>query len=959
MSLNLLTDPAAVEAAMDEYEALGGEAFRAKYGFGKAKNWFVIRAGKLYDSKAIAGVAVGKQHPDRGPLSSNDFSGGETSVKRILEGLGFTVWSSDATAPFRSEEALAQVRTAWGPEQSLVKYLAVWRTPSGRELALQLTQESVRVWTEILAPADVGSSTHYGPSETRHSALNSNAPRLAQPNPAWLTVVDSPAALDRLITWYADEAVTELNLRALEELKANFKREMPGFKSFAAPGQTYLEYERHYKDELAALFRSEVLPLLASDLDDASAAALTTAYHSILTRKLQAAGRPQNLIGWQAVDRLKPLDSKQSARLGRALNSLLGEEGVAVDRLDAFIVEAGEAFREAGATGPLGIARFLGSCALMLQDPNAFVAIRTDLYELGLRRLKDQKFPAYNDEPDRVRSALMLTEEVHDALTDAGWQPRDLIDIQSFLWVSLMYDGTKEGSTMFAQTMEAFLNRFREVRETPFKTIPDLWSTMTRLKNRLEVLPSIQNRPEIKVDWSLGKGVWASVPWIALMNERETTSTQNGLYIVFLINRDLSEIQLCLAQGTTELVNEHKQSGALPILRARSDQYRALVPELASAGFRLDDDIDLGAEGWRAQSYRAGCVAHMPFATDDLPSDEVLERVMEALLQAYETALAGRGEQPDPESSSNGRGEQPDPESSSNVPYTIDDAIKGLFLEREEFERILAIWKHKKNLVLQGAPGVGKSFIARRLAYALMTQKDLSRVEVVQFHQSYGYEDFIQGYRPTQDGGFELRDGVFHRFCEAARKRPGVPHVFIIDEINRGNLSKIFGELMLLIEHDKRSSEWSARLAYASPDDAPFHVPDNVWLLGMMNTADRSLSMVDYALRRRFAFVTLKPEFMSQAFGAHLADAGVAPDLISAIVQGMQELNIAIGDDRINLGPGFQIGHSFFTPAADQAVGRAWFEQVVETEIRPLLEEYWFDAPDRADEWRLRLLSHL
>ncbi|OMG58310.1 hypothetical protein BJP32_10330 [Brevundimonas sp. ZS04] len=269
------------------------------------------------------------------------------------------------------------------------------------------------------------------------------------------------------------------------------------------------------------------------------------------------------------------------------------------------------------------------------------------------------------------------------------------------------------------------------------------------------------------------------------------------------------------------------------------------------------------------------------------------------------------------------------------------------------------MWKDKKNLVLQGAPGVGKSFIARRLAYALMAQKDQARVEVVQFHQSYGYEDFVQGYRPTQDGGFELRDGVFHRFCEAARKQPGVPHVFIIDEINRGNLSKIFGELMLLIEHDKRSSEWSARLAYASPDDESFHVPDNVWLLGMMNTADRSLSVVDYALRRRFAFVTLKPGFTSQAFGAHLADAGVAPDLISAIVQGMQELNVAIGDDRVNLGPGFQIGHSFFTPAAGQAAGRAWFERVVETEIRPLLEEYWFDAPDRADEWRLRLLSHL
>lgn len=946
MSLNLLTDPAAVEAAMDEYEALGGEAFRAKYGFGKAKNWFVVRSGKLYDSKAIAGVAVGKQHPDRGPLTSNDFTGGEHTVKRVLEDLGFTVWSSDATAPFRSEEALAQVRAAWGPEQSLVKYMAVWRTPAGRELALQLEQESVRIWTEIEAPTAAGPSSHYGPSETRHSALNANAPRLAQPHPAWLTVVDSPAALERLLAWYADEPATGLNLRALEELKASFKREMPGFQSFAEPGETYLDHERRYKDELAGLFQAEVEPLLAEELDDAGAASLTTAYHGILTRKLQAANRPQNLIGWQAVDRLKPVDDARSARLGHALNNLLRGDGVAVDRLDVFIAEAGEAFREAGATGPQGIARFLGSCALMLQDPNAFVAIRTDLYERGVRQLKDQKFPSYNDEPARVRTALTLTEEVRDALAQAGWQPRDLIDIQCFLWVSLMYDGANEESTVFAREMASFLDRFREVRETPFKTVPDLWSTMGQLKARLETLPSVQSRPELQIDWSLGKGVWASVPWIAVMDERETTSTQTGLYIVFLVSRDLSEIHLCLMQGTTELVNEHKQSGALPILRARSDQYRALIPDLAAAGFRLDDDVDLGAEGWRAQSYKAGCVAHLPFATDDLPSDEALEHVMEALVQAYETVLTGRDA-------------QPTPEAALIAPYTIDDALKGLFLEREEFERYLAIWKDKKNLVLQGAPGVGKSFIARRLAYALMGQKDPSRVEVVQFHQSYGYEDFVQGYRPTEDGGFDLRDGVFHRFCEAARKCPGVPHVFIIDEINRGNLSKIFGELMLLIEHDKRAAEWAARLAYAEPEADPFHVPENVWILGMMNTADRSLSVVDYALRRRFAFVTLKPGFTSSAFGTHLAEAGVSPELISAIVQGMQELNVAISDDRVNLGPGFQIGHSFFTPAAGQAVGRSWFERVVDTEIRPLLEEYWFDAPDRADEWRLRLLSHL
>lgn len=947
MSLNLLTDPAAVHAAIDEFNALGGPAFLEKYGYGKARNLFVVRDGKLYDSKAIAGVAVGYQHPDRGPLRSDEFSGGDATVRKVLEALGFTVWSSDAVAAFRSTDALEQIRAAWGPEKALVKYLAVWSTPAGRTLALQLEQESVRIWLDAEPPAEAAQATHYGPFESRHSALKANAPALAEPHPAWLAIVSAPAALQDLLAWYANLPLTDIDLSALAELQARFRAHMPDFETFDRPGEIYPERERSYKDELVDLFQSEVLPRASSfGLTDAPARELLTAYYSVLTRTLPSSGKPQNLVSWQAVDRLKPKDPTTAAALGDALNALLTGDDVATDRLDAFIATAGDIFRAAGATGPRGIARFLGSCALMLQSPDDFLVIRTDLFEKAMAHLKNAQFPSYAHEDARVRTALAVAEAVFDALQKQGWAPRDLIDVQSFLWVALTYDDVGTAASTFALEATSFLEQFRTVRATPFKTQPELWATMGRLKASIDRLASVSRRDALKVDWSLGKGVWASVPWIAVMDERETTSTQTGLYIVFLVSRDLSAIHLCLMQGTTELVNEHKQSGALPILRARSDQYRALVPDLASAGFRLDGDIDLGAEGWRAQSYEAGCVAHMPFATDDLPSDDALEHAMEALVTAYETVLARRDAQAEP---------TPD----ALPPYTVDDALKGLFLDREEFERILAIWKDKKNLVLQGAPGVGKSFIARRLAYALMAQKDQARVEVVQFHQSYGYEDFVQGYRPTQDGGFELRDGVFHRFCEAARTRPGMPHVFIIDEINRGNLSKIFGELMLLIEHDKRSSEWSARLAYASPDDEPFHVPDNVWLLGMMNTADRSLSVVDYALRRRFAFVTLKPAFTSHAFGAHLADAGVAPDLISAIVQGMLELNVAIGDDRVNLGPGFQIGHSFFTPAAGQAVGRAWFERVVETEIRPLLEEYWFDAPDRADEWRLRLLSHL
>lgn len=289
--------------------------------------------------------------------------------------------------------------------------------------------------------------------------------------------------------------------------------------------------------------------------------------------------------------------------------------------------------------------------------------------------------------------------------------------------------------------------------------------------------------------------------------------------------------------------------------------------------------------------------------------------------------------------------------------YTIDDALNELFLEKMDVERYLDIWSNKKNLILQGAPGVGKSFIARRLAYALIGFKDDRKLQTVQFHQSYSYEDFVQGYRPNGNQGFERKNGSFYEFRDRALSDPNGTYVFIIDEINRGNLSKIFGELMLLIEPDKRGPEWATRLSYASEGEPKFFVPSNLYILGMMNTADRSLSLVDYALRRRFAFVAMQPMYGAEKYRAHLQAKGVSEDVITKIVNGMGELNQAIEADRTNLGPGFRIGHSFFTPTQDVADAEAWYRRIVETEIHPLLEEYWFDAPETADQWRDQLLS--
>jgi 5-methylcytosine-specific restriction protein B len=292
-------------------------------------------------------------------------------------------------------------------------------------------------------------------------------------------------------------------------------------------------------------------------------------------------------------------------------------------------------------------------------------------------------------------------------------------------------------------------------------------------------------------------------------------------------------------------------------------------------------------------------------------------------------------------------------------PYTKQMAMDGLFLPGSQFDEALAALREKKNVVLQGPPGVGKTFVARRLAKALIGSDDPQRIEMIQFHQSYSYEDFIQGFRPTPKGTFDLRYGVFHQFCRRAQREESSnqPYVFVVDEINRGNLSKIFGELMMLIEADKRGSEFAIPLAYAADSDDRFYIPSNLYFIGTMNTADRSLAMVDYALRRRFRFIALRPGFSSGTFEAYLEKNGVSRHLAKQIIERMGTLNKVIAADTKNLGPGYEIGHSYFCPQNGLAADEGWYRRVVESEIVPLIQEYWFDDEKKVDEQRKALLS--
>ena len=280
--------------------------------------------------------------------------------------------------------------------------------------------------------------------------------------------------------------------------------------------------------------------------------------------------------------------------------------------------------------------------------------------------------------------------------------------------------------------------------------------------------------------------------------------------------------------------------------------------------------------------------------------------------------------------------------------YTKEDFLSEVFMSEKEYDDLCNILRIKKNIVLQGAPGVGKTYIAKRLAYSIMGTKDIERVMLVQFHQSYSYEDFIMGFRPDS-AGFKLQKGSFYNFCKKAEIDGENEYFFIIDEINRGNLSKIFGELFMLIENDKRGI--SLQLLYS---DEKFAVPKNVYIIGMMNTADRSLAMLDYALRRRFAFFEIKPGFATDGFKQYIKD--LENEKIDSLIQCIEELNNDISLDE-SLGDGFCIGHSYFCNLTSDGINDIVLSGIVEYEIIPLLKEYWFDEPSKVKNWSIDLRS--
>jgi 5-methylcytosine-specific restriction protein B len=1134
---------------MQEYDALGQDVFLKKYGYAPAHGYRLVHDGKSYDSKAIVGVAFKYQFPGRAPLERGDFSGGEATVVPLLERLGFEVRTigrrEEPNAATITSEDIQLLRQSRGKS----KYSDL--SPDERSAyervhrALEVLGSAVREALKIGGPYNLKMTSGFNLKSGIRGFL---------PKDLWFAVSN-----DRNDAF---EGMPQLFMiassRGLEY----------GFAASIHPIDfSTQKIKQRFRAVAPEIFKE--LPLPGSEEAVALQASLASEGGWFFRRKTRL---EPNISDFESLDEWLSF-----------LKSRAGSEWAAGS-----------------------ISRYV------LVD--------------------DLKNPDFN--------------------------LRSLMQQMAAVFAPLMASATPKppAENAIQKGLESFLATFPSIRSSvPFGQHDQLKNELNQIRSAIEALPTVRAHPTVRVSWSVGQGFFAHVPWIALVDERETTSTQRGTYCAFLFPEDMSGVYLTLNQGVTDVIKEHGRTEGRRILRDRAQAVRGDVGASLHP-YSIDDGIKLNTDGVLGLDYEASTIAYRYYAKGEIPDDKTLNMELGLLLDVYDRVLkqrpieaapttqwwifqahpkifdidsalrdlseltwtvrheatraavgdrvfiwrAGReagvvalgtiieeavdrdispdelpylldterlgglqarvkvridqrldepllrtaiaaearlkdlmilrfanygtfklaphhaaalvemiedieerpattdrephrrvwiyapGEnaehwdelyengimaigwdglgdlsrfgsiddvlaalqrqyEPQQRPTNNARtcydfahtiqigdrvfakrgrntiighgvvtgeyeyraerpvlknvrtirwegrdtwtspasvaiktltdvsgdrdfvtsleklvlrrvSEPPKPIPPAE-PYTVEQALDGLFMDEELFRRTLAVWGRKKNLVLQGPPGVGKSFVAKRLAYALMGYRDPSRVRTVQFHQSYSYEDFVQGYRPT-GSGLTLQPGVFFEFCNRALADPDETYVFIIDEINRGNLSKIFGELMLLIEPDKRSAEWATKLAYAPAAEERFYVPPNVFLLGMMNTADRSLSLVDYALRRRFAFVALEPEYTSEKFRQQLTQRGAPIELIDRIIERMTAINEEIESDKTNLGRGFCIGHSFFVPTSQsEQLDLQWYQRVMETEILPLLEEYWFDNPNRAKEWRDRLLA--
>ena len=766
-------------------------------------------------------------------------------------------------------------------------------------------------------------------SELAYSSADLLAKR---PNPSRIAIngdiYNGLASYRAALTYYSrfrdgSGGLAEVGIRraALDGMRELFLAWCPDFGDFEQRDGAYWETERAYKDEVIG--KTTALIAGGGHADE-----LGRGMYDVLQEP------PANFVGWRTFANIKDADDAARNDVHAALGELLldGSEPAeaaarAAERIHPLITRRG-----------LGNAAFaqvrtLVTAALALARPDEAIAVKTRFMDRAAKQLTGRAmFAPQVMSAIEYRTFLALAQDLFTIMRDEWrWRPRDLWDVQGFLWVASQDEAERPGDTLTQPAATA-------------RTITPATGS--------------------EVYWLVGAAYGGTDDQLARF-------LREGIWHVSTPDDRQRELTLSMRPGEPIAIKAAFREARHRVpFDARGHDVSAMRIKARGVIIRNWEDGEHVSVAWE-QDYAPRTWYFYTNRTTIWkvrPGDPYADQLLQFVFRNGEQQLSWWRNQPYWRERFGDRtesGSQPEERdftiplaSIAADPYDVDSIVEeGCFLDRAWLYQVVEQVRAKKNLILQGPPGTGKTWLAKRLGYALLGAKDASRLTAIQFQPSMSYEDFVRGYRPV-DGKLQLADGLFLRLIDRALARPDEPHVLVIEEINRGNPSQIFGELLTLLEADKRKPGEALQLAYGEPGADPVYVPENLHVIGTMNLADRSLALVDLALRRRFAFRTLRPALNARWRAWCTAKAGLPAAEVERIGQRMEALNGVIAGDRA-LGEQFCVGHSFVTPLTGSAPGdaKAWFAQVVETEIGPLLEEYWYDAPEKAREARAKLLA--
>ena len=894
----------------------------------------------LFDADRLAGVMAtfafskadekaSRGNPSKLPIDGDLYNNLSTYRSTLNRYIRFrdALAGDNTTGEWGPAVAFTVISQFFGPPRTPpTKKMAAWETRSGRELALVLdAAKSVTVWSEQPPEAEPRwQVSHYPSTRSRHSNLASAAPQLAAPNEAWATQIASADDLSDFLAWYDEVQGAQLNLdpEALEAARAEFLRLYPGFQDFqgegvrpSQEGPNYDRDERAYKDELRAIFEDRVMPLARAKFEggDLGAESLTGAFYEVMTKALPITREQPNLLNWRALAPLKPDGGLHAPIFDEELAHLLFAPEDQFDRLDRFVSRIGEGLHSVGInSGYLDMARSMGTAALMLADPQHAMIVRFELIENALKRLCHRRLAVYPEGAGRYRIALALANGLFTHMQDVwAWRPRDLMDVQGFLWVTRTLDAPTQ--TTAAHAEEAIMvDGQRSLARDPQNLIlygpPGTGKTYKTAYKAVEICDG-----EAPIDREA-----------VMARYRSLVEAKRISFVTFHQSYAYEDFVEGLRPSEEGAVGDDEAARGGFSLRVHQGVFTEIAERARSnrGKVRPTEHLD-----------RDRGVFKMSLGRSGHPEDDKIYRdAIEGgyIVLGYGGEIDWSGPQYDKWSSILERWRQVDSKATGNDPnvtqtysFRTDMKVGDLVVVSEGNKAFRAIGEVTGDYYYEG--GYLNTYNHRRSVNWLWTTETNLPVERI---YGKGFSQ-VSVYRMNDRN---IQWDELERIVIGADETKLVgepePYVLIIDEINRANVSKVFGELITLIEPDKRENRQNALIATLPYSKRPFSVPANLHIIGTMNTADRSISLLDTALRRRFDFEELMP------------DPGLLKEASAATGEDLESI-LATLNARIEylFDREHQIGHAFFIGRRS----RSEVDMVMRKKVIPLLTEYFYE----------------